>query len=389
MKAIFWISMGVIGYTYLLYTMLLAVLSGFIRLARGKQPAKAHYEPEITLLVPAYNESDSVEKKLENSFGLDYPKEKLHHLWVTDGSDDGTPGILGKFSEVTVLHHKTRSGKIEAMNRGIEEVSTPIVVFSDANTDLSKNALREIVSIFSDERVGCVAGEKRIYSSGRDKAVGAGEGLYWQYESLIKRLESGIHSTMGAAGELFAIRTSLYEKIKKDTILDDLTISLNIARKGYKIKYAPKATASENASFSIHEELKRKIRIASGGFQLLFRMPGLLNIFKYGFLSFEYISHKVFRWTLVPVSFIALFFSTVVLAAACHGKCHIYNGLLLIQLLFYLLALAGGLLRNKKTRIRQFFLPYYLFIMNYSILVGMIRFFSRRHTALWEKAKRS
>ena len=388
LKILFWIFLGIIVYTYLVYTLLLLAISSVKKMIQKKRPVIPEFEPEVTLFIPAYNEKAYIEKKIQNSFQLSYPENKLKHLWITDGSDDGSPELLKKYANIKVLHQVKRNGKIEAMNRGMKEVTSPIVIFSDANTDLSKNAVREIVTIFSDEKVGCVAGEKKIYTDSKDKAVVAGEGFYWKYESLIKRLESEIGSTLGAAGELFAIRSSLYEAIEKDTILDDFTISLKIARKGYKIKYSSESSASEKASFSIYEELKRKIRIASGGFQTLFRMPGLLNIFRYGFLSFQYLSHKVLRWTLVPFSFIALLLTNVGIVLNNKGTPGIYALFLLIQLLFYLLVLAGYLIRNMKTNLKQLFLPYYIFIMNYSVFIGMIRYFRGKHTSLWEKAKR-
>ena len=134
--------------------------------------------------------------------------------------------------------------------------------------------------------------------------MGFGEGFYWTYESKIKKWESDINSTVGAAGELFAIRSNLFEPSPKDTLLDDFVISLNTVKKGFKIKYSPDAYAIETASFNVNEELKRKIRIACGGIQTMLRYPSLLNPFKFGFLSFQYFSHKVLRWTIIPFSFL-------------------------------------------------------------------------------------
>jgi cellulose synthase/poly-beta-1,6-N-acetylglucosamine synthase-like glycosyltransferase len=249
--------------------------------------------------------------------------------------------------------------------------------------------VKKIVEKFMDPEVGCVAGEKRIYSGEKEKAVGAGEGIYWQYESLIKKLESDVNSTVGAAGELFAVRTELFENVETDTILDDFTISLRIAEKGYKVKYAPEANAYEKASFSIKEELKRKIRIASGGFQTLFRMSGLLNVFKHGLLSFQYISHKVLRWVLVPVSFLFIFFINLLIVLLSEPSFSFYSIILAIQVLFYLFVFTGWLLSNRRIRFKIIFMPYYLFVMNFSILAGMVRYFRKKHSPLWEKARRS
>lgn len=389
LKAAFWTFFFIIIYTYLFYTIILFIIRLFKVGLFKKNKTHFSYEPEVTLFVTAYNEKDYIKKKIDNSLQLNYPKNKLKLLWVTDGSDDGSHEILKNYGNVSVYHNSERKGKIDAMNRGMKEVTTPIVIFSDANTDLNRDAVKEIVKEFSDPRVGCVAGEKRIYLSEKEKAVSAGEGIYWKYESLIKKLESDINSSVGAAGELFAIRTELFENVEPDTILDDFTISLIIAKKGYKIKYAPKAIACEKASFSIKEELKRKIRIASGGFQTLVRMKNLLNIFKYGFLSFAYISHKVLRWIMVPFSFIMIFFINILIVTFLSPSFSFYLFTFLLQIFFYILALTGFLLKNKSTKIKSIFIPFYLFIMNYAVLTGMIRYLRQKHSVIWEKAVRS
>lgn len=388
LKLLFWIFLAVIVYSYLLYTILLLIIAGIRKIFVRKQVYSDSYEPEVTLFIPAYNEYDCIEQKVFNSDQLDYPHDKLKFLWVTDGSDDGSEKLLRKYENVEVLHKIERKGKINAMNRGMKYVTTPIVVFSDANTDLNKNAIKEIVRYFSDERVGCVAGEKRIYADLKEKAVSAGEGFYWIYESFIKKIESWLGSALGAVGELFAIRTGLYKEVEEDTILDDFIISMRIAKTGRMIKYAPHAYASERASVSIKEELKRKIRIASGGFQSLTQIPELLNFLKYGLLSLQFFSHKVLRWTLVPVSFAGVFITNFLLIGYQQDTGILYKIAFAIQIFFYLAVIFGSLFKNYKTRVKLLFVPYYLFVMNYSIILGMLRFFTRKQTAVWEKVKR-
>jgi cellulose synthase/poly-beta-1,6-N-acetylglucosamine synthase-like glycosyltransferase len=326
---------------------------------------------------------------MKNSMMLDYPQEKLSIVWVTDGSEDESSTMLRQYQNIRVFHEPERKGKIHAMNRGMKLVSTPFVVFTDANTMLNKAAIREMMKYFADDKVGCVAGEKRIENYNLEKAVEAGEGLYWQYESQIKRLESKNGSAVGAVGELFAVRTSLYEEVREDTILDDFVISLQIASKGFSIKYSPGAWGTETASASVNEELKRKIRIACGGWQTLFRMPHLLNIFSYGFLSWKYFSHKVLRWTLVPLAFVmALVFNILIV----WGKplfAGLYGYLLCLQIAFYLAVIWGAMFHNIRTRAKFLFAPYYLFVMNYAIVAGMFRYLSGHYSVKWEKAKRS
>lgn len=388
-RLLFWILLFIIIYAYLGYTLILLIIVFFKKLLTNQKPLSTDdSEPEVTLLVAAYNEKDCIEKKIRNSLELNYPKDKLKLVWVTDGSDDGTPQKLRQYKDVTVLHEEVRKGKINAMNRAVRYIKTPIIIFSDANTNLNRNSVREITNIFRDNSVGCVAGEKRIITLKKEKAVGAGEGIYWQYESVIKSLESQLNSVMGAAGELFAIRTELYDDVKEDTILDDFTISLEIAKKGYKIKYAPDAFASESGSLSIKEELKRKFRIASGGLQTLFRMTEILNVFKYGMLSFQYFSHKVLRWTLVPFSFILIFLLNFIIVFTQEINSDLYLYFLYVQLFFYGLILIGGLLSNMKIRMKILFVPYYMFIMNYAMINGIFRYISGSHSVKWEKSKR-
>lgn len=390
LKAAFWFFLSIIIYSYGIYTIILLIIKFFKNIFTLKKESEpVFFEPEVTLFVAAYNEKECIGQKINNSIQLSYPSEKIRMVWVTDGSNDGSPDMLKNYAGVQVYHQNERKGKVDAMNRGMKMVTTPLVIFSDANTDLNESAVRVIVNAFRDKKVGCVAGEKRIYSNNKEKAVGAGEGLYWQYESLIKKLESDINSTVGAAGELFAVRTELFEDVESDTILDDFTISLRIAEKGYKIKYVPGANAYEKASLSINEELKRKIRIASGGFQTLFRMTGLFNFFKHGLLSFQYISHKVLRWALVPVAFLMIFILNLSIVVISPFGYSFYSIVFAIQIIFYLFVLTGWLLSNKSIRMKIIFVPYYLFVMNYSILVGMIRYFRKKHSVVWEKAKRS
>jgi cellulose synthase/poly-beta-1,6-N-acetylglucosamine synthase-like glycosyltransferase len=356
---------------------------------KRKREIQADYEPDVTLFIAAYNEKDFVAEKVKNSRELDYPAEKLHMVWVTDGSDDGTPDLLRTFHGVEVHHQPQRSGKIGAMNRGMKLVKTPIVVFCDANTMLGKESIRRIVNMFSDPKVGCVSGEKRIISKDKDAAAGAGEGIYWKYESTLKKWDAELYSVVGAAGELFAIRTDLYREVERDTLLDDFIISLRVAQEGYTIQYDPEAYAIETASANVKEELKRKIRISAGGIQSVIRLSSLLNIFKYGTLSFQYISHRVLRWTLAPLSLL-LMIPAGLLLALHEGILGFgfYSSLFWLQILFYLSALLGWYLENRSIKVKLLFVPYYFFIMNLSVFLGLRRYIKGSQSVNWERAKR-
>lgn len=391
LKITFWILLFIIFYAYIGYGVLLFFLiriKWLLNDSKQKNSLSA-YEPDVTLFIAAYNERDYVDAKMKNSMELDYPREKLHQIWVTDGSDDGTPDLLKKYKDIEVYHLPERNGKIGAMNRGMKLVKSPIVVFSDANTMLGKESVRRIVSLFSDPKVGCVSGEKRIFSKEKDTAAGAGEGLYWKYESILKKWDAELYSVVGAAGELFAIRTELYQEVEPDTLLDDFIISLRVAQKGYTIQYDPKAYAIETASANVKEELKRKVRISAGGIQSVIRLRSLLNIFKYGRLSFQYISHRVLRWTLAPLSLLLMLLASFILALN-EGifDFGLYCVIFWLQVAFYLAALLGWYLENKSVRVKFLFVPYYFFIMNLSVFLGLKRYLKRLQSVNWERAKR-
>ncbi len=390
-EILFWIFLFIVFYAYVGYGILLFLIIKIRRMfgLKKEQVPDPGYEPEVTLFIAAYNEKDFVDAKVKNSRELDYPAEKLHKVWVTDGSNDGTPDLLRQYEDVEVHHLPERNGKIGAMNRGMKLVKTPIVVFCDANTLLGKESIRRIVNLFNDPKVGCVSGEKRILGKEKDAAAGAGEGLYWKYESTLKKWDAELYSVVGAAGELFAIRTELFQEVEKDALLDDFIISLRVAQKGYTIQYDPEAYASETASADVKEELKRKIRISAGGIQSVVRLRSLLNIFKYGTLSFQYISHRVLRWTLAPLSLLLLIPAGLVLALdegiAGFG---FYSILFWLQVLFYASALLGWYLEHKSIKIKLLFVPYYFFIMNLSVFLGFKRYIKGSQSVNWERAKR-
>ncbi len=393
LKVIFWIFLFIIFYSYLGYGILLYILVKLKRIFIGKKKAiNPDYEPDVTLFVAAYNEKDYADEKVKNGFSLEYPKEKVKQLWITDGSNDGTPDILRKYASqgVEVYHEDARGGKIGAMNRGMQFVKTPIVIFSDGNTNLGHESIRRIVNLFSDPKVGCVSGEKRIYQKESDSAAGT-EGIYWKYESTLKKWDAELYSVVGAAGELFAIRTDLYKHVEKDTLLDDFMISLRVAMKGFTIQYDPEAYAIETSSANVKEELKRKIRISAGGIQSIVRLAPLLNFFKYGTLSFQYISHRVLRWTLAPLGLLIILLVNfaITLQEGFTTWESPFTWLFWGQIIFYIAALLGWFLENRSIKIKILFIPYYFFIMNLSVYLGFARYIKGNQSVKWERAQRA
>ena len=388
-EIIFWVSLGIVFYTYLGYGIILYILVRLKELfANSKEKSFDLMDlPPVTLLIAAYNEEDIVEEKMANTAQLTYPAGKLNIIWITDGSTDRTNERLAKYKDVEVLFEPKRAGKTAALNRAIFFVKTPLVIFTDANTMLNNEAVIEIAKAFNDKKVGCVAGEKRIASKEKESASSGGEGIYWKYESFLKNLDSRLNSAVGAAGELFAVRTELFEPMEQDTLLDDFILSMRIAAKGFKISYCSTAYAVEEGTLNMQEERKRKIRISAGGLQSVYRLSPVITVFKTPLLWFQYISHRVLRWTVTPLFLFALLPLNV--AIVINGGAYLYIIALSLQILFYILAIIGVILEEKEIRNKVVFVPYYFLFMNYNVFNGALYLFrKKRGDGTWEKSKR-
>lgn len=384
-SSFFWIGIAIVVYTYVGYGLIIYILDNLIGRNKNTDNQEDNFYPEVTLMVAAYNEERFIESKIANSLSLDYPADKLNLWIVADGSTDRTVEIAKKFPTVTTFHSPERKGKIHAVNRVMKSVKTPIVIFSDANTVLNKEAIKNIARHFKDEKVGGVAGEKQIVNNKSDNASGSGEGLYWKYESALKKMDSNLTTAIGAAGELFALRTELYHETEPDTLIEDFVTSMRIVAKGYRFVYEPEAYAIETASATIKDEWKRKVRISAGGIQAIVRLPELLNPFRYGLICWQYVSHRVLRWTLAPLALPVILITNIFL----FNQSLFYKVCLLGQLAFYSIALLGHLLRDKKISIKGFFVPYYFSMMNLSVFAGVVRLIRKQQSVVWEKSERA
>ena len=399
MGFLFFLMAFIVFYTYLGYGILAWILVNVLR--KGDEPpiGQSDYYPNVTMVIPAYNERDYLPAKLQNCLEQDYPAQQLQLLFVIEGSTDGSAAYLEqqqqRLPNLTLISGTRRLGKIAAMNNAMKQVNTPITIFTDANTQLNPEAVSRLVSRFEPVQVGAVTGEKRIQLEGQEAAAGSGEGLYWRYESFLKKLDAQLHTIVGAAGELFAIRTSLYEPVEADTLLDDFIISLRIASRGYRVDYAPDAYALERPSESVREEMKRKVRIATGGFQSIQRLAHLLNPFRYGWLSFQYVSHRVLRWAVTPFCLPLLFLLNMVMITQPQGADSqvlsqtFWNSLLVAQLVFYAIAGLGYVLENRHTRFKLTFVPFYFVFMNWCVLAGFSKYCTGNLSGVWEKSRRA
>ena len=391
LKTAFWICAFLVFYTYLGYGMLLWLLVRLKRIVRGKVerrtlPTDDAELPEVTFMVCAYNEQDVVDMKMKDIHQLDYPKNKLHITWVTDGSSDNTNERLKAYPDVDIIFTPERKGKTAALNHGLSMINSSITVMTDANTMVNTGAIKEIVRLMEDPKVACVAGEKRVMARYEGQAAAEGEGLYWKYESALKRMDSELYSAMGAAGELNAIRTALYEPMPENALLDDFVMSMKMVDKGYKIAYTSDAYAMEYGSADLQEESKRKRRIAAGGLQSCWWLRKMMNPFRRPVVAFQFVSHRVLRWSITPFALMALIPINVALVMMKAGT--IYTASWILQIVFYLATLSGYLLEQKGRRSKLLYVPYYFLFMNMNVFAGIPYLYSHRGGGTWEKAKR-
>jgi cellulose synthase/poly-beta-1,6-N-acetylglucosamine synthase-like glycosyltransferase len=391
LKVLFWICIFLVFYTYLGYGMLLWLLVKIKRIVRGHTtlpdlPADDAL-PHITFLVCAFNEQDVVDQKIQDTRQLDYPQDKLHLMWVTDGSTDDTNKRLAQYPDVQVVYTPERRGKTAALNHGLSLVNTELCVMTDANTMVNAEALRHIVRCFLDPKVACVAGEKRVIARDATQTAAEGEGLYWRYESTLKKLDSELYSTMGAAGELNAIRTALYQPMPENALLDDFVMSMRMVDAGYRIAYTPDAYAMEYGSADLNEESKRKRRIAAGGLQSSWWLRSMLNPFRHFVVAFQLLSHRVLRWTITPIALMALIPLNVLLVFMNAGT--VYTVCWLLQLLFYGAAFLGWYFAQHGRKNKLLYVAYYFLFMNFNVFRGMHYLRTHQGGGTWEKARRA
>ena len=378
---LFWLGFGLLFFIYLGYGICLGAISRFFS-APPENWANPDSIPSVCIVIPAYNEGSHLGNKLANTLALDFPFDKLHILIVNDGSTDGSDALQWPDDRVKILHQPHRQGKSAALNRALALSTAEITVITDANTLLNPGALLALTAPFQWDSIGAVEGEKKIQAVHGNSA--SNEGLYWKYESLIKRWDARFYSIVGVTGELFAFRTPLYKPLEPDAILDDFVLSVRIIEQGYRVAYAPRAQATEQASPGLKAEWKRKIRISAGVFQSLPRLNLPLRPFVHTKAWLVFIGHRWMRWMLAP--------PLLLLVLLCHLYLgHQYQGAWLVSALvhlsLYLWALLGFALNNLKLKIPLFYTPMYFLMMNAAILAGALRHFRGQQTVLWEKVR--
>jgi poly-beta-1,6-N-acetyl-D-glucosamine synthase len=371
-----WVILGLLLipiYSYGIYPLMLIIPARI----RNQNRAKSE-TPNLTIIIPAFNESGIIFEKIANTLAIKYSPDKLQIILISDGSDDGIDKMAFP-PQITHLFQSERKGKAAALNRAIEYANGEWVLITDANAMVNPDALQHFLPYFNSQEYGGVSGEKKVISVGNQEST-APEGLYWKYESMVKRLESNAYSLTGAAGELFAFRRSCFKTLPQNTVLDDLYISLSIVGRGYKIAYESRACAEEISSPGIREEFARKVRIASGSLQVL----PLLKEISSPVFWIQFVSHRVFRWFLVTPALAAL----LILSPFAWQMKGCFAWLAVAQWVFYVLALLGWIFNNRKIKIPGFYLPFYFCLMHAAQPIGTVRAIRGKESALWKKISR-
>jgi len=389
MKALFWISIGLVLYTYVFYPVILMILASVrqvwqdLRFALNRQDRRSRSPagalPSVSLVFSAYNEEAVIAEKMRNCAALDFPPEGLEILVGCDGCSDQTAEIArGAGLPNARIFEFPRCGKPQVLNHLVPHALGDIVVFCDATTILEPGAVRSLVRHFSERSVGCVCGEMRLVSSTGGPVT---EGLYWRYEVFLKFLESRLNMLVGASGCLYAIRRELYEAIPSQGIIDDFLVAMRIRARGCRLVYDPEAAGYEEAA-SVRQDFHRHVRIGAGNFHAL-RFTWRLLSPTAGAVAFSYWSHKVFRW-LVPFALCAALLSGLALSVQ-----PFYAASVVAAVGLALMALIGHRLERRNLHSRLFSIPLYFLSMNLALLLGFIRFLNGRQTVIWSRTART
>lgn len=379
MIVLFWLVFGILMFVYFGYPLFLVLISIFSK----KNKTDESYYPNISLIIPIYNEELIIGEKIKNSLSLDYPKDKLEIIVVSDGSTDGSKSIVEKYLDKGIKFFEfERAGKLVAINRVFPYTKGEILVFTDANVMFNESALKKMTRHFVDLSIGAVTGVEKIKKRG-EGVIALSEGIYWNYETKIKELEGKIYSTVGANGPIYAIRRELFPPISSPlNICDDMGISLNVVKKGQRIILERDAVAVEDASLTLQEEWRRKKRIATRAWETIFYYKDLLIPFKSP-IAIPLLFHKVLRWLtflLIIVLLIINFFVSGIF----------YNFFLILQIVFHVLSIICLILlwRNIKLPMIFSFFGYFL-LTNLAQLIGLFNAIFKRGKPLWQPIRRA
>jgi cellulose synthase/poly-beta-1,6-N-acetylglucosamine synthase-like glycosyltransferase len=376
LQIILWISVFVIFWAYFGYFMALAIISKI----HQKKVIKDDHHPYISFIVTAYNEELRIRRKIENTIALNYPKDKMEIIFVSDGSTDKTGEIVSSYADkgIQLLALPIRHGKHYGQHEAIKITTGDIIVFTDAATYLNPDAVDKLVRGFADPAVGCISGEDFVET---DESESAGEGAYVKYEMKLRALESKVANLVGVSGCFFALRKSLCDTWYSD-LSSDFYLPILTHMQGYRVILESEAVCKYAALKDPEREFQRKVRTIVNGMAVLGRLKAILNPFRYGIFSLQMISHKIFRWS-VPSALLVLFICNIPLT----WQNEYYYLLFLLQVCCYLLAFLAYIIKPLR-KIILFKIPLFFVTVNFSIFIAWMKFVSGRRYVTWESTKR-
>ncbi len=380
MTILFFISLGIIIYTYLGYPLVMAVFSSVVSI----RVAKKDICPPVSVIVSAYNEEKNISARITNLLSLDYPRDKLEIIIGSDGSSDETYEIIKKFAQEQGIRYAVsfkRIGKPSMINKMTKDAQGEIFIFADARQRFDRDAIKKLVANFADEDIGAVSGELMI----EDKSSGTGKGLglYWEYEKSLRKAEGALGALTGATGAIYAIRRELFRYLPENILLDDVFVPLNALMLDKRVVFEPEAKAYDTVSETTEREFTRKVRTLAGNFQIFAIFSDALNPFKKGLLAFELISHKLMR-LLVPYFLISAFIANIFIM----NKGSFYNIVFMAQAVFYCLAMIGALMDHLNIKLgsalRLLYVPYEFCALNCAAIAALLMHISGKYDVKWE-----
>jgi len=379
----FWVSLLAISYAYIGYPAILWLASRLGGFGQKNAAGQGTQLPSVTLIVSAYNEESVIGEKIENALSLDYPRELLEIVIISDGSTDRTGEIVLKFANqgVVLRHYEGRIGKTACLNRALPLAAGGIIVFSDANSTYEKGALKALLRPFQDKTVGFVTGWTQ-YGSGEDMSAADSLGVYSKLELITKELESRLGSCIGADGAIFAIRKELYLPLN-DYDINDFVIPLSINEQGYRGVLQREAICFEKDAGSPKGEFRRQVRITSRTIRATMNYRQLLNPFRFGLLSFELFSHKVCKF-LVPIFMVAMLVTNLILAV--NGTFFLMA--LIAQGIFYVAAGSASFVPKKSVLSRMVEAAKIFVVVNAAIALAWAKYWQGETYTTWSPTNR-
>jgi cellulose synthase/poly-beta-1,6-N-acetylglucosamine synthase-like glycosyltransferase len=378
LKTMFFLCGLALFYIYAGYPALVFVL-GIIRNRRVKKSA---FEPSVSILIAAYNEENSIGSTLRNKLELDYPKDKLEIIVISDGSTDRTDAIVSEFaaSGVKLLRQEPRAGKTAALNKAVGAARGEILVFSDANSIFEPHALRNLLANFKDVTVGYVTG-KMVYGSPDAGERGYGCSAYMRYENFLRVHETRAGSVVGVNGGIDAVRKNLYDPMGSDQ-LPDFVLPLKTVAKGFRVVYEPAALLKEESLKSPSDEYRMRVRVSLRALWALYDMKKLLGFGKDLVYAWQLWSHKALRYGAF-VFMVGLYLTNWALCSA--GP--LYKVSFVLQNAMYLGAIASAFLTKIDIDQKYLYLFKYFFLLNLASAHAFLKFLLRRKQVIWTPRK--